>query len=279
MRMVFSEKKGTGTSAEAFRMRKGMRFCTALFIALCIGMLLPNSATGQSMPNAPLYGFRTDDVWGLVTAGGTEGSNHGIYFGSKLLKNRTDRLPVVYVSKDSHYSNLRLADLQNLEVCLIDTNSMGRMKPDALRKALDPNRPALFGGYLPYTKYRSLVDSSVYHFNSISISGHKFFGMDDPCGLFLTTKEVLAAQTAFKAAYLNGSMPMISCSRLGLNPLKFYWIINEVGVKGFTKQATDILENAQYHKKPLDAIGWKAWLGDCSNTVFFSGPRESILKK
>jgi histidine decarboxylase len=267
---------------------------------------------------APMYGIDPENVWGLVTASGTDGNNHGIYFGAKLLKNKTGMLPVVYVSTESHYSNKRLADLQNLEVRLIDCDAMGNMKPEALKKALDPKRPALivysmgttfkggiddqaalnavidevkpvavyrhvdaalFGGYLPYTAYKDLVDRTKYPFDSIAISGHKFFGMDEPCGLFLTTGEVLDAQDANNVSYLNASMPMINCSRSAINPLKFYWIINKVGKQGFTAQAAQMLNNAAYLKCSLDNIGWPAWKGECSNTVFFKRPSEEIMEK
>ena len=33
----------------------------------------------------------------------------------------------MYVSDEAHYSNMRLCDLQNLEVRLIKSNAMGRM--------------------------------------------------------------------------------------------------------------------------------------------------------
>ena len=32
---------------------------------------------------APMYGFDLEDLWGIVTFSGTDGNNHGIYFGSK----------------------------------------------------------------------------------------------------------------------------------------------------------------------------------------------------
>ena len=38
---------------------------------------------------APLYGFSLDNVWGIVTHSGTDGNNHGIYFGANYLKNKT----------------------------------------------------------------------------------------------------------------------------------------------------------------------------------------------
>ena len=52
-------------------------------------------------------------------------------------------------------------------------------------------------------------------YDSIAISGHKFFGIDEPCGLFLATKEVIKSQTAAKVEYLHNDMPLISCSRSG----------------------------------------------------------------
>ena len=123
---------------------------------------------------------------------------------------------------------MRLCNLQNLEVRLIKSDAMGRMIPEELEKALVTDRPALmvyamgttfkggiddqdalnavlakhpdievyrhvdaalFGGFLPYTKYRDAVNRNVHPFDSIAISGHKFFGMDEPAGLFLTTME------------------------------------------------------------------------------------------
>ena len=100
---------------------------------------------------------------------------------------------------------------------------------------------ALFGGYLPFTRYAELVDRRVCGFDSIAVSGHKFFGMDEPCGLFFTSKKVLEKQNPYQITYLNGSMPMINCSRSALNPLKFYWIIMNTGEDGFRAQTKAML--------------------------------------
>lgn len=267
---------------------------------------------------APLYGFDVKETWGIISMSGTDGNNHGIYFGYKLLKGKTQIDPILYVSKEAHYSNKRLADLQNIDMRLIDCDRMGRMDPNAFRKALDPKRPALivftmgstfkgaidnqkvinaildevkpvavyrhvdaalFGGFLPYTVHKDLVNRKVNPFDSIAISGHKFFGMDVPCGIFITTQEVLKKQNPFDIPYLNGAMPMINCSRSALSPLKFYWIIKKVGIAGFTANAEKILNHANYLKKRLDQIGWPAWIGEYSNTVFFKRPSQAIIDK
>lgn len=268
---------------------------------------------------APLYGFEQDDVWGIVTHSGTDGNNHGIYFGAKYLKNKTQLEPVVYVSDEAHYSNMRLADLQNLELRLIKSDAMGRMIPAELEKALDTSRPvlivyamgstfkgaiddmpalnavldshpeipavyrhvdaALFGGYLPFTDHRAMVSHEAMRFQSIAVSGHKFFGIDSPSGLFLCTRDTYDCQTDYNVTYLKRDMRMINCSRDAVQPLKFWWLIQKVGTDGWTSQARNIMECTAYLKQRLLDIGWPAWANEYSNTVFFKRPAAEIVNR
>ena len=92
---------------------------------------------------APLYGFDLDNLWGLVTMSGTDGNNHGLYFGVNYLRNKTGKMPIAYVSDEAHYSNYRLCDLQNLDVCMVKSNENGQMIPEEFEKVLDPTRPCL----------------------------------------------------------------------------------------------------------------------------------------
>ena len=266
----------------------------------------------------PLYGFDKDDVWGIVTHSGTDGNNHGIYFGANDLYNKTGKMPIVYVSDEAHYSNMRICDLQNLEVKLIKSDPMGRMIPDSLEEALDTTRPALmvyamgstfkgaiddmetlnevlarhpempvyrhvdaalFGGYLPFTQFRKMVSSKDMHFESIAISGHKFFGIDSPSGLFLCTRKVYDSQHNFRVTYLNGNMKMINCSRDAVQPLKFWWLIQKVGYDEWSKQANGMMECTQYLQQELTRIGWPCWRNEYSNTVFFKRPTKEICSK
>lgn len=267
---------------------------------------------------APKYGFDGNDLWGIVTMSGTDGNNHGIYFGVNYLKRKTGKMPVVYVSDEAHYSNYRLCDLQHLEVRLVKSDSMGRMVPDSLEKVLDPTRPclivyamgstfkgaiddqkalddvlarhegmavyrhvdaALFGGYLPFTEYKDLVDRRKTGFDSISVSGHKFFGIDNPCGLFITTRDVYDNQSTYDISYLNANMRMINCSRSGIEPLKFWWLMKTVGDEGWTEQAARIFENTRYLKSELKRIGWPYWNNEYSNTVIFRRPSAKVVRK
>ena len=267
---------------------------------------------------APLYGFEKGKAWGLVSHSGTDGNNHGIYFGVKYLYNKTGKMPIVYVSDEAHYSNMRLCDLQNLDIRLIKTDEMGRMIPEELEKALDLSRPvlmiyamgstfkgaiddqealnavldkhphlqvfrhvdaALFGGYLPFTKHKDMVSQKKMRFDAIAVSGHKFFGIDSPCGLFLCTRETYDNQNDFNVTYLNGDMKMINCSRDAVQPLKFWWLIQTVGYDKWAEQATRMMENKAYLKQQLDNIGWPCWVNEYSNTVFFRRPSPEIVKK
>lgn len=268
---------------------------------------------------APLYDYDIDDVWGIVTHSGTDGNNHGIYFGAKMLYNTTGMNPVLYVSDEAHYSNMRLADLQNLDMKLIKSDEMGRMIPEELEKALDTTRPvlmvyamgstfkgaidnmeelnavldkhseipavyrhldaALFGGYLPFTQYKDMVSHKKQRFESIAISGHKFFGIDSPSGLFLCTKKVYESQNSFNVPYLNNNMRMINCSRDAIQPLKFWWLIKKVGKEEWGKQATAMLECTKYLADELEKIGWPHWVNEYSNTVFFKRPSQAIIDK
>jgi len=267
---------------------------------------------------APLYGIPKGEEWGFVTNSGTDGNMHGIYFGAKILQRKTGMLPIVYVSNEAHYSSCRICDVQNLELKLIKHDKLGRMDPEDFRKKLDPTRPALivfaigstfmgatddipsinkvldevkpiavykhldaalFGGYFPFTPFKDIINMEKQRYDSIAISGHKFLGIDEPCGIFLSKKEVIDSQKGFKVPYLNAEMPLISCSRSAVAPLKFYWILNHIGVESFKKQAEAMLENTEYLQKKLDEIGYPAWHMQYSNTVFFKRPAEWIKIK
>lgn len=267
---------------------------------------------------APLYGFPKQEAWGIVTMSGTDGNIHGMYFGVRQLLGQTKMLPICYVSEEAHYSIKRLADVQNLELRLIKADETGKMIVSEFEKALDPSRPALvviamgttfkgaiddqaaidavirrkkpiavfrhvdaalFGGYLPFTEHRGLVDRRVVHFDSIAVSGHKFFGFDEPMGVFVTTKNTLSRTNPFEVAYLNQAVPTITCSRNALSALKFWWKVKKTGIKGFEEQAKLVLDHAQYLEEQLKKIGWPVWKGDYSNTVYFRRPSDSVMKK
>lgn len=267
---------------------------------------------------APYYGYEPGQFWGLVSNSGTDGNNHGIYFGVNYLYGKTGQMPVFYVSDEAHYSNMRLADLQNLDLCLIPSDTMGRMIPEELEKRINPNRPclivyamgstlkgaiddqaalnavlakfpkmevyrhvdaALFGGYLPFTEYKDLLNQEKMGYQSIAISAHKFFGSDEPGGLFLTSKDVYDGQTRYDIPYLNQNMKMINCSRSSQAPLKFWWLIQKVGAERWSEQANAILEHTAYFDAKLNEMGYPHWINELSNTIVLKRPSAALVSK
>lgn len=269
---------------------------------------------------APLYGFKPGDYWGFVTSSGTDGNQHGIYFARKHLQSMSAAPPILYVSQEAHYSINKLADVQNIELRLIKTKSMGQMDLEDFEKQLDPDRPALvvvamgttfkgaiddqqsineiirnklkapshihldaalFGGFLAFTEesLRNLVNQQAQNFDSIAVSGHKFFGFDEPMGIFITNKATFDNINPMHVNYLNEAVPTITCSRSGVAPLKFWWKIHSTTPAEFKEAAKGMLLNADYLSRRLQDIGVKAWKNPVSNTVFFERPDQAVLQK
>ena len=83
----------------------------------------------------------------------------------------------------------------------------------------------------------------------------------------------------YEVSYLNGSIPMINCSRSAVTPLKFWWIFQHTSRESFSEQAGIMLDNARWLKDSFDRMGWPAWLEPMSNTVYFKRPPQSIVEK
>jgi histidine decarboxylase len=140
---------------------------------------------------------------------------------------------------------------------------------------------ALFGGFLPYFDGDAFqrVNQQIHEFDSIAVSGHKFFGFDEPMGIYISTKAASENLNPNPIGYLDDTVPTITCSRSALAPLKFWWKIQSTPEEEFKKQAKAILEKAQYLLDCMKNAGIKVWKNPCSNTVFFERPSKAIQKK
>lgn len=124
-----------------------------------------------------------------------------------------------------------------------------------------------------------LVNKEEMQFDSIAVSGHKFFGFDNPMGLFISSKEVFSNINPFRVEYLDQAVPTISCSRSAIASLKFWWKINTLKTDKFTQQAEEIIENAKYLEAALKGKKIKAWRNEHSNIVFFQKPEKQVVEK
>lgn len=256
--------------------------------------------------------------WGYITSGGTQGNEQGLYMG-RLSLAKYGR-PILYFSKEAHYSIASLGKILGVDCCVINSLSSGEMDYEDLDRKLNPDRPALFslsigttfkgaidrielitsivqkkgirnvfyhadaalfGGYLPYylDKGKPDLNFQKYPYDSIAVSGHKFFGSPTPLGIFLLRYEHIFALDAEYIEYIHTHNITIPCSRSSLNTLIFWWTISTTPKEEFARQATAIIENAQYLYEQLKKRDYPVWLNPYSNTVFFKAPPLEFCKR
>jgi len=146
---------------------------------------------------------------------------------------------------------------------------------------------ALFGGYLPHTPYAHLVSQRQMHYDSIAISGHKFFGFPHTLGLFITKRSTFDSFLSMYGQVHNpefiGHVPgSITCSRNAIGVAEFYFFTTEEAVSRQVKDANAVLaltdglfqrmQNEVGHLMPCRAH-------QASNIVYFMKPEEWIVKK
>lgn len=140
---------------------------------------------------------------------------------------------------------------------------------------------ALFGGFLPFYPDPNKPDLNFqkYPYDSIAISGHKFFGAPTPLGIFLIRYEHIHTLEAEYIEYIRTHNLTIPCSRSALNTLIFWWHISTVSQKEFTRQAIQIIENAIYFYEQLRKRNYPAWLNPYSNTLYFKAPSLDLCRQ
>ena len=154
-----------------------------------------------------------------------------------------------------------------------------KVNPPFVYRHLDA---ALFGGYMPFLddpKAREILDAQKMGFDSVAVSGHKFYGMNEPAGIFVCRREAFSHVQNNPVPYLNGVIPTISCSRSGFDALKLFWRISTTGKDGMREQAERVLANAEYFRNALEKRGVKTWRNPYSNTVIFRRPIDEVVHK
>lgn len=262
--------------------------------------------------------FSLKPQWGYITSGGTQGNEQGLYMGRVILAKYGS--PILYFSKEAHYSIASLGKILGIDCCVIDSQESGEMDYEDLKRKLNPERPALFslsigttfkgaidnietiesvvrekglkylfyhadaalfGGYLPYYRDSSKPDLNFekYPYDSIAVSGHKFFGSPTPLGIFLIRYEHIYALDAEYIEYIHTHNVTIPCSRSALNTLIFWWTVTTIPKEEFANQAETNIRNAQYLYQELQEREYPVWLNPYSNTVFFKAPSKALSKK
>ncbi len=262
---------------------------------------------------AKLHKAPSDNYWGYVTNGGTEGNMYGLYLARELYPRG-----VVYYSQDTHYSVSKNIRMLNLEHVMIKSQQNGEMNYEDLHEMISTWRsapPIIFANMgttmkegfdkiceikkvlkkLAIPEYYIHVDAALggmtlpfidnaplYDFTtgvqSMSISGHKFIGSPIPCGIVLALKSNVG-RVARAVEYVGSLDSTVSGSRNGFTPILLWYAIKKYGFNGFKKVVRRCIRVSQYAVKAMNDSGINAWRNDGAITVVFPRPKESVIKK
>lgn len=259
-----------------------------------------------------LWGFDPANVWGYITANGTEGNLQALYIAKQLYPDA-----IAYTSHDTHYSIPKICRILGLPLRFINSRPNGEMDYDHLDKELakSKGRPAIVNANLGTTmlgatdntreiyrilckhglkdKYYMHADGALMGFvlpfiekdlffkkriHSISISGHKFLGVPFPCGVFMMEKRLL--DIVKKHIDIIGTSDCtISGSRNGHSALFLDHIIQKRGRAGFESDIMACIDTADYMVNMMNHRGLEAWRNQNSVTVVFEKPHDSVVRR
>ena len=256
-----------------------------------------------------LWDIKDEKAWGYLTYSGTEGNMQGLYMAREVFPKG-----ILYFSKESHYSILKIAKLLRIEYKIINVLENGEMSYVDLLKKIDRTKPviicanlgttvlcahddvtkihdgitelgikdlyihvdgALNGFIFPFLKENFFFNKYV---NSLSISGHKFLGIPFPCGVFLM-EQTFVDKITQHIEYINCNDNTISGSRNGHTAIFMDYIISKKGHRGFQRDIYECMNNAHYLIKELKKIGIEAWKNVYATTVIFPRMNEKITDK
>lgn len=262
---------------------------------------------------AELFKAPTNNSWGYVTNGGSEGNLYGLYLARELYPEG-----MVYYSEHTHYSVQKNIHLLGMPSIVIKSQESGEMDYNDLRETIQIHRhqpviimanigttmteakddiskinevlkscaiksyyihcdAALAGTYLALLEREPGFDFA-HGADSIAISGHKFIGSPMPCGVVIVKKSY-KDRVGKAIPYIGTLDTTISGSRNGHSPLFMWYAIKKLGIDGLKKRALDCLELAAYTEHKLKEIGILAWRNLNAITVVFPTPDKKICIK
>lgn len=262
---------------------------------------------------ADILSASTENVWGYVTNGGTEGNLYGLYLARECFPNA-----IVYYSEATHYSVKKNLHLLNMRNVVVRSNENGEMDYEDLEQILTIHRdkPAVFflnigttmteavddldkikkiirkyaiknyyihcdaaflGTIAPFVEPKPKFDFSE-GVDSISISGHKFLGGPIPCGIVMC-KRSHRNRVANSISYVGTLDTTITGSRNGLTPLLLWSLLEKYGKNGLKRRVEESQKIAEYVEVELNKLGKNAWRNNDALTVVFDKPTNEICKK
>ena len=262
---------------------------------------------------AGLLRIPSEEAWGYVTSGGTEGNMYGLYLAREMYPNA-----IFYFSEETHYSVLKNVRLLNARYIMIKRQEDGEIDYDDLRDMVrvhrdvpavimatigttmrgavdDVNRIRAIMEDLAVTNYYVHADAALsgmilpfvddpqpFGFDagvdSISVSGHKLIGAPLPCGVVVTKRAYV--ERVGRAIELVGVQDTtLSGSRSAIGPLMMWYALAKYGDEGFRKLVAGMLDTAEYAVGQFNERGIPAWRHRNSVTVVFPRPAPEVFRK
>ena len=255
----------------------------------------------------------TNDWWGYVTNGGTEGNMYGLYVARELHPEG-----ICYFSEDTHYSVAKILRLQHTRNIMLKSQPDGQMDYNDLRESLRLHRdaPPIIFANIGTTMKGAVDDLSVikgiiedlaipsYYIHadaalsgmilpfvdepqpwcfahgadSISISGHKMLGSPLPCGVVMA-RQGNVDRIARSIEYVGTLDTTISGSRSAFTPLLLWHRLRQLGHEGMKEMVSRCLRRADHAVQQLKSHGIDAWRHKNSLTVVFPKPPDSVMRK
>ncbi len=262
---------------------------------------------------AELFKAPSNNSWGYVTNGGSEGNLYALYLARELYPNG-----MVYYSESTHYCINKNIHLLNMPSIVIRSQENGEMDYEDLKDAIHLHRQkpaiiianigttmteakddlgkikdvlkksairshyihadaALAGTYLSLLETQPAFDFEQ-GIDSIAISGHKFIGSPIPCGVVIVKKSY-KDRIGQTIPYIGTLDTTITGSRNGHSPLFLWYAIKKLGRDGLKQRAIKSLELAAYLESEMKNMGIEAWRNANAITVVFSKPSDEICIK
>ncbi|WP_207063656.1 histidine decarboxylase [Motiliproteus sp. SC1-56] len=262
---------------------------------------------------ADLLRAPSDDWWGYVTNGGTEGNLYGLYLARELYPKG-----MVYFSQDTHYSVSKNVHFLGMRHIMIRSQENGEIDYEDLEATLRIHRdvpPIIFANIgttmtearddirriremmdrMAIPNYYIHSDAAMtgviapflespppYNFadgaDSVSISGHKFLGSPIPCGIVMARKRHVD-RIARSIAYIGNLDTTVTGSRNGLTPLILWQLIRSLGREGLQRRVEEALQLTAYAEQRLSAAGVAVWRNPEAITLVFPSPSQALIDK
>lgn len=262
---------------------------------------------------ASFFNAPSNDYWGYVTSGGTEGNFYGIYVARELYPNG-----VVYFSQDTHYSVAKSVYMLGLRSQVVQSQKNGEMDYEDLREQVRRHRDvpaiivanigttmteaiddirlirsitselgvedcyihsdaALCGAYAPFLNPRPAFDFTD-GADSITVSGHKFIGTPIACGV-LITKQRHIEKIGLDIRYIASADRTVSGTRNGFTPLLLWYAIKTLGQDGLRRRLEECEALTSYAIDSLISKNIPAWRNENALTIIFPKVSDHLRVK